>query len=79
MGSRTFSVEGVVRDSLRVSDAEDLSQLTAVECIKLARSVGVSPHVSMLYVSTGTINTDTVAAGALGIHGGVREFCGENI
>ena len=29
-----FSVEGVVRDSLRLSDAYDLSQLAKVECIK---------------------------------------------
>ena len=30
----TFSVEGVVEDSLRLSDADDLSQLTAVGYIK---------------------------------------------
>ena len=30
----TFSIEGVVHDSLRGSDADDLSQLTTVECIK---------------------------------------------
>ena len=32
--TRTFSVDGVVRDSLRVSDADDQSQLTTVESIK---------------------------------------------
>ena len=29
-----FTVQGVVRDSLRASDAYDLSQLAKVECIK---------------------------------------------
>ena len=32
--ARTFSLEGVVRDSLSVSDVNDLSQLTTVEWIK---------------------------------------------
>ena len=45
----------VVRDSLRVSDADDLSQLTTVEC--MTRCVGVNPHVPELYMSTVTINT----------------------
>ena len=51
----TFSVEGVVRDSLRVSDANDLSQRW--NALNLASSISVSSHVPMLYVSTGTTNT----------------------
>ena len=42
-----------------ISDANDLPQLTSVECIKTSpfmHSVGISPRVPMLYVSTGTRN-----------------------
>ena len=51
--ARAFAVEGVVRDSSRASDADDLSQLTTVECFEPGPLRWRHPHVPMLYVTTG--------------------------
>ena len=42
-------IQSIAGDFLRVSDANDLPQLTSVKCIK------TSPHVPMLYLRAGTI------------------------